>query len=687
MTLTMRVVAVVLFFWVALPGGRTAQAQSPASQASQMPAGRAEAYYHFSMGHLYAELATVYGNSGDYLSKAIAHYRQALKADPDASQVAEELTEAYIQAGRLNDAVTEAEERLRQNPEAVEPRRILGRIYSRLIGDQRTNKINQEMLRKAIGQYEKIAAKDAKDIETWLMLGRLHKIDQNSVESEKAYKKALETDPNSDEALMGLAMVYSDVGDSRRAIEMLRRAADRNPNPRTLAALADAHEQMRDYAGAAAVLRKSLELAPNDLNLKKALAQNLAFSNQLDEALKLYLEIAEADPRDLQTRLRLSQIYRQQRNFEKARAALDRAKELDPDNVEVRYNEVNLLEAEGKGAEAIQLMKDLVDSSAKKSYSASERGGRLVMLERLGLLYRSNLRFKEAVETFRKMAELDPEVGPRASAQVIDTLRQAKDVTQAIAEADAARKNYPNDRMIGLIRASLLADLGKGEQAVAEMKKLLDGKDDRNTYLALAQVYEKVKNYAEMGKALDEAGKLSQTKDEKEAVLFMRGAMFERSKNFEEAEATFRKVIDLNPENASALNYLGYMLADRNIRLDEAYQLVSKAVELEPNNGAYLDSLGWVYFRKGNLDEAEAYLRRALERVPRDPTVNDHLGDVLAKKGKLKEAVAQWEISLKEWSASPPSELDPSEVSKVGKKLEGARVRLAQESSKAVRKQ
>jgi tetratricopeptide (TPR) repeat protein len=218
------------------------------------------------------------------------------------------------------------------------------------------------------------------------------------------------------------------------------------------------------------------------------------------------------------------------------------------------------------------------------------------------------------------------------------------------------------------------------------MKKLLDGKDDRNTHLALAQVYEKTKNYPEMGKALDAAEKLSKSSEEKEAVYFMRGAMFERSKNHDAAEVEFRKVIGINAENASALNYLGYMLADRNIRLEEALSLIGKAVELEPNNGAYLDSLGWVYFRLDKLDEAETYLRRAVERTPRDPTVNDHLGDVLAKRGKLKDAIAQWETALKEWHASPPSEMDGVEVAKVGKKLEGAKVRLAQES-RPVRKQ
>jgi tetratricopeptide (TPR) repeat protein len=122
------------------------------------------------------------------------------------------------------------------------------------------------------------------------------------------------------------------------------------------------------------------------------------------------------------------------------------------------------------------------------------------------------------------------------------------------------------------------------------------------------------------------------------------------------------------------------MLADRNVRLDEAHELIQRAVDAEPNNGAYLDSLGWVLYRQGKLSDAETYLRRALERFSKDPTVHDHLGDVYAREGKLKEAITHWQNSLSEWENAAPSERDPTEVAKIQKKLETARVRLAKES-------
>jgi predicted Zn-dependent protease len=128
------------------------------------------------------------------------------------------------------------------------------------------------------------------------------------------------------------------------------------------------------------------------------------------------------------------------------------------------------------------------------------------------------------------------------------------------------------------------------------------------------------------------------------------------------------------------MNYLGYMLADRNLKLNESLELITKAVAADPGNGAYLDSLGWIYYKLNRLPEAEENARKAVDSTPRDATVHDHLGDILMKEGKTREAVAQWEISVKEWNASSPADLEPQELAKVKTKLESAKVKLAKEN-------
>ncbi len=277
------------------------------------------------------------------------------------------------------------------------------------------------------------------------------------------------------------------------------------------------------------------------------------------------------------------------------------------------------------------------------------------------------------------MRALDPDLAPRAEAQIIDTYRQGRDYNKAQAASEAALKKYPKDRTIHEVRAQLLSDQGKPEEAVAELKKLLDGKNDRELYVAMADIQQKAKKYSDATKSLDEAQKLAQNKEENSNILFMRGAMYEREKKYDQAEQTFRKVLESDPTNASALNYLGYMLADRNVRLPEAQDYIQRAIKLDPNNYAFLDSLGWVYYRLNKLSEAEKQLTRSLEMSAKDPTIHDHLGDVYFREGKTKEAIAQWQSSLKQYNEGAPSDAEPEEIAKVQKKLDSARVAQAKD--------
>jgi tetratricopeptide (TPR) repeat protein len=655
-------------------------AQAPAETTNAPDNNKAGAYYNFAMGRLYAELAGAYSNRNDYVSKAIQHYQDALKLDPSAGIIFEELTDLYIQANRLRDAVAQAEDLLKQNPDNLDARRMLGRIYTRMAGDSQAGKVNEDYLKLAIEQYQKVTAKDAKDVESWVVLGRLYRFANNSVDAEKAYNEAIKADPSSEDALTGLALLYSDVGDTRQAIEKLKAVTDKNPSERTLALLARAYRELRDYKSAAEALQRAVALAPDDTRLIAELADNLFLCNQLDEALRLYQELAADDAKNPMLPLRISEIYRVKRDFAKARESLDKAKSLDPDSLDVRIDEINLLETEGKANEAIASLKGLLDETARKTYSAADAANRATLLDRLGVFYRSAGQFPQAVEAFRQIAPLEAQSAPRAAVQIIETYREAKDLESARKEADAALKKYPNERLVQVTHASLLGDLGKIDEAAAEVRGLMKGQDDREMQLELAQIYEKGKRWADMAPLLDQAEKLSMSDDDKAGVHFIRGAMYERMKKFDAAEAEFRKVLELDSDNAGAMNYLGYMLADRAVRLDEAYQLIKKALDLDPQNGAYLDSLGWVYYRQGKLNEAEGLLVQALDRIGQDATVHDHLGDVYFKLGKTKDAIAQWQASLKVFQTGSQSDSDPEEMASVGKKLESARVRLAQET-------
>ena len=657
-----------------------AQEASPKTTPGGSKTDKGSAYFNYSMAHIFADLAASSGNKSEYLNPAIEYYKNAIKADPKAGFMSTELSDLYVQAGLGNRAVTEAEAALKANPADLSARRILGRIYARLIGDPQANRIREDMVRKAIDQYLKVSEVEPNDVDAWVMLGRLNKVAQDSAQSEKAYKRVLELQPENEDALTGLAMAAAEAGDVTGAAAMLEKASAKNPNPRSLAQLAETYEQMKDFRNAAKAWQKALDLSGGNPEIKRQLANNLVMSDQLDEAVGVYEELVADEPKDLGSMLRLSQIYRQKKNYVKARDFASKARELDGTNLDVRFNDVILLEAEGKTTEALALMREMLVSTTRKSYLPLEKTNRISLLERLGVMERTYDQFGEAVKHFEEAMALEPGSTPLMQAQVVETYRQAKNYAKADATVDEYLKATPNDRRLRLLKGTLLSEMGKPQQGADAIAMLLDGKQDRETYLSIAQVWEKGKNYIEMGKALDSAEKLSIAPDEKEAVYFLRGAMLEKQKNFEAAEAEFQKILKIDPANAGALNYLGYMLVDKNVRVAEGLAMIQKALDQDPHNGAYLDSIGWAYYRLDRLEEAAKYLQMALEKTSKDPTVHDHVADVFFKQGKLKEAISSWERSLTEWAAVAPSDKDEVEISKVRKKLDGAKVRYAKES-------
>ena len=551
---------------------------------------------------------------------------------------------------------------------------MLARVYMQSISNGR-NGVNEDALKKAQEQYQKIVAQDPKDAESWVMLGRLSGYLHNTPEAEKSFNNALQADPASEDALLGLAELYGQMGDSKRAAEKLKIAVDKNPNPRTLFGLARAYEDLEDYKDAADAFKRALELGADEEQVAPELAKALMYSGQYDEALKLYQELAAANPRNPEYQLHLAEIYLSQGDTAKARSAINRAKVAAGNDPRVRYAEVSVLEAEDKSDQAIAAVKSILDDTAKKTYSDDEVKNREIFLNRLGRLYIKTNQIAQAVDTLRQIGAIDPTAGPTVEGAIIEAYRGAKDLTKARAEADSALNKFPKD--IGVIaeHATVLADQGKVDDAVKELRGASKTPDVK-LELQIAQVYEKAKRYSDMAKALDAAEKLAKTDEEKVDIYFLRGAMYEHEKKFAESEAAFREVLSINSDNASALNYLGYMLADRNIKLDEAYTLVKKALDLDPGNPAYMDSLAWVYYRQGKLGEAEGLLTRALEKM-KDPTVHDHLGDVYFKEGKTSEAVAQWQASVKEYKDGDQADTDASEMAKVTQKLQSAQAQLA----------
>jgi len=665
-----------------------APATSPEAKSAQPSAqkkvDRAGAYYHYAMAHMYEEQIAIYGRS-DLVSKAIEEYRLAIDADPTSEYLSSGLAELYAKTGQIRKAVDEAQDILKRDPNNLEAHKLLGRIYLRSLGDIQADGGSETVRKLAIEQYQQIVKLQPDSVDDHLLLGRLYSLNKDFQKAETEFKTAVSLDPDSEEAVTTLAYLYNEEGDSNRAAQVLASVPDASRSAKLYSALGYTYEQQKDYKKAIDAYRHAIEQDRDNLDAIRGLAQNLLNDGQTDAALQQYKIIADANPEDAQTYLRMAEIYRKNGKFDLALDNLKKAESMAQDSIEVPYNMAAVYQAQGRYDDAIQVLLQLLKKTEKTDpagYSQSERNNRAVFLERLGTIYRDNNNNQAAIDTFRKMLPLGDDNTVRGYQQLIDTYREAKQWQMATDVAKEATQKVPGDRGLKMVYASQLADMGQPDQALQQVKSLLAGKpEDREVYITLAQMNTRLRRWQDAEEALNKADELSTKPDDKEYVDFLRASSYERQKKYDQAEEIFRKVLASDPDNATALNYLGYMLADRGEKLEEALAFIKKAVDLEPANGAYLDSLGWAYFRLGKFDQAEDSLIKASQHIGSDPTVQDHLGDLYQKTGRLKLAVTHWERALNEWNKTVTAEVDQTDVARVQKKLESAKVKLAKEDS------
>jgi len=631
---------------------------------------------------MYEEMVSMYGRS-DFASKAIDEYRLAIENDPNSDYLNAALAELYARTGRIRDAVLEAQDILKRDGNNLEAHRLLGRIYLRSLGDMQAGTQSQEILKLAIEQYEQLVKLDPNSVEDHLLLGRLYRLNNELLKSEGEFKTAVKIQPDSEEAVTTLAYLYNEEGDSSHALQVLNSIPESARTAKVYSALGYTYEQQKQYKEAIDSYRRATDLDRDNLDSVRGLAQNLLNDGQTEAALEQYKVIADADPSDAQTYMRIAEIDRRDGKFDQALEALKKANSVVPDSLEVQYNIAVIDEAQGKYDDAITILNQLLQKTEHSDgqYSVPEKNNRAVFIERLGTVYREANKHQQAVETFRMMLDLGDDNASRGYQQIIETYRDNRQWQQATDISVEAAKKFPDDRELQMYAASQQADMGNADAAMARVKAMLKGTpDDRMVYIALAQMNSRAKNWKEAEANINKALELSTKQEDKDYALFVQGSIYERQKKYDLAEEAFHRVIVDDPKNAQALNYLGYMLADRGTRVEEALGYIRRAVALDPQNGAYLDSLGWAYFRLGNYDLAEENLRRASERIGNDPTVHEHLGELYQKTGRLKLAAANFERALEEWNKTIPAELDTDDVAKVQKELETTRVKLAKQT-------
>ncbi len=391
------------------------------------------------------------------------------------------------------------------------------------------------------------------------------------------------------------------------------------------------------------------------------------------ELRKRYAELLQDYPDSASLHLGQSLLLHYGGELEQALAEARRAAELEPDNVQAYLQESQILQEMGRADEALQKLADLVSK-----YPDNQR----LRLQYARFLAHSDL--PEAQNQFQKLVEQSPgdpdfifSLGliQLERGLLVEAAEQFKSLTTGgehsnsahyylgkVAEArgdlNAALNHYRQvstgaEYLPAVMRAAeILVQMGDvlGAMDYLQQERERTAPQERDSlYLLEAEVLSATgDNTAAMTTLNRGLAELPQST----RLLYARAMLFTLIDKIGEAEQDLKQIILLAPDNAAALNALGYTLADRTDRLHEAYGYIRAALELTPHDGAVLDSMGWVNYRLGNYDDAVKYLRQAMAVTP-DHEIAAHLGEVLWVTGAKKEARDIWRTGL---------EIDPASL-------------------------
>ncbi len=536
--------------------------------------------------------------------KALKTYRRALIVHPNDSQVQQKIDQLLRSetGDELLDFYSNLVDEFRLNPDYP-------KLYAeRLVGYGK--------LEEAAEAYKVAAERDMQDFDVRVSLVKLLVELERGIEAVKYLRQAEGSGERTPKFLADLSELYSASGQDDDAERLLREAAEISPEKekisyltRLSALLADSG----DIEGAIEVVEQAKALRPEDARSYLLLSWFYKDKDRVEEALEALNEGLLNVPEDRRSEIqgqRVVLLDDLNRPLEKIEALNDmRALTKNPSDI----RDIDLLRAEamietGSHDRAEDILLEIKDSD-----KSSELQRRKAWIQLSGL-------YEEKGEIERSLAAMDEtRYGARGEALIYIERR----------------------------RAQLLADLGKYDQAEELLLATLENTGQsplsaRLIRFSLADMYSVTNQFR---KAENIYLSMIEEDPVDAAARLHLGMVYDRQRRDDEAEAQYRKVMELDPGNAEAYNTLGYMFAVRGINLVEARQLIERALELSPGAAHIVDSLGWVYYQMGNIDDAIVQLETAANEIP-DPEVLEHLGDAYLEAGRIDEAKATYQTAL-----------------------------------------
>ncbi len=622
-----------------------AAATQPATQPALTPRERrARAYAKLLEGQRYLSGArSVGGMTREMVARVQTLFTEAVDLNPalaEAHTAHAELAFFFLDDLALGER--EAQAAVRIDPNNFGGHRLLARIYALKAGLDE-DKIDRAVAEQAIKELREVLRLDANDPEAWALLGEFYSMTGKTTEAIDAFTHwaaappALDVrfyqvltqgrDLSQDAAAARLGEALLKAGRTADAVGAFRRALAGSPeNARYLELLGQALEAGGTEGGAVDDLKRMLVANPANVAAISLLARTQARTGQVDAAVATL------------------------------RAGIDNRKTGDRERRLLVDELAEVLSNALRYQEAIQAYEDLLKARGitdQPLTADSDKQLADLMLRRIVELQRQAGRTDEAFTTVERMRKLLGADNPQADFQSASLLIEQGKRKEALDVIRAARLKYQTpaaQQAFMQLEARTLAQLGRADEAATLLRGRLTGKpeEDFGTYVAIASLYldaGRGKEAVEAARKLIGLVPADQPELMTQALVMLSSAQ-ERAGDSKGAEESLRRILAKDPNNATALNNLGYFLAERNERLEEALDMAKRAVKAEPANPSFLDSLGWVYYKLGQLEESERYLTDAARRNARSAAIQEHLGDLHQRRGQLEEARAAWRKAL-----------------------------------------
>lgn len=420
---------------------------------------------------------------------------------------------------------------------------------------------------------------------------------------ERVLADAALSGPGVGDVFMQLNRLFSQQSDKRAVLSLVRDVA--RPYPKTpeahyavaLAAFA-AGDDMATASEASEAIDQALVLRP-DWERAAILKSEIIGRKSSASAIQWLESFIAAHPAAKSASGALAQHYVEQKRFPEARAVMQKQWDREPESRDLEFAVAAIAMQMKDYAEAERLLRDL------KSANYGEPGAIDLYLAQIA---EDTKQYAKAIEHYQAITE-----GDRAW---LAKLRIAAMYGKQGRVADAER---------WLENLGAVTREQKVQVAQAQAQVLRESGDPMGAYRVLTRSLEEHPDTPDL--------------------IYDLAMVAEKLDKIEEAETRLKRLVELKPDDAQALNALGYTLVDRTPRTDEGFALIERAHKLSPRDPFILDSLGWAFYRLGRLDEAERYLRLALEGRP-DAEIAAHLGEVLWRKGERDQARALWKAQL-----------------------------------------